>query len=241
MTLDQIIALSASVAACASAVATFLTIRQMAKQREASYRPELAFSTTHFEGSAASDEQLPNYWVAWTPQLESRDNPRELEIPLRNVGLGAAREVSLAWTFPIERVVDEANALAQQALVPAFLTFKNGILSIKSDSLSNWTSMWKNQQKTSLDFVLPASIPQETLGLRLPNAYIQLCSALVYFAARTEKSAIFHAFPTLTAKLEYQDIGGSRHEVNFELTVELEAIIGRAKGIHGSIECKKLA
>lgn len=241
MTLDQIIALSASLAACASAVATFLTIRQMAQQRKASFRPELAFSTTHFEGSATTDEQLPNNWVAWTHQSESRSNQRELVIPLHNVGLGAAREISLSWSFPIDRAVEEVNALAQQALVPAYLKFEKGMLSITSDNLSNWTSIWRNQQKIFLDFVLPASVPQEALVIRLPNAYIQLCSSLAYFATRIEKRSTFPSFPLLTAQLEYQDIGGSRHEASFEFTVEIEAIIGKAKEMHGVIVCKKIA
>ena len=241
MTLDQFVALSASLAACASAVATFLTIRQMAKQREASYRPELAFSTTHFEGSSATDGQLPDNWIVWTPRSEPSNNQRELEIPLHNVGLGAARDISLTWSFPIERTVEEANALAQQALVPAYLTFEKGMLSITSDSLGKWMSMWKNQQHISMDFVLPASIPKESLALRLPHAYIQLCSALVYFAAHIEKRETFPAFPSLTAKLEYQDIGGTRHEADFEFTVDLESFSGKGEVIYGTVECRKLA
>jgi hypothetical protein len=51
MTNDQIVALLASIGACLSAVATFLTVRQIAKQRVASYRPELALSQSIFEGS----------------------------------------------------------------------------------------------------------------------------------------------------------------------------------------------
>ena len=77
----------------------------MAKQREASYRAELAFPTTHFTGYPTGARKLPVLWKVW-PRVKISGGSDELKIPLHNVGLGAARDVSLTWwSFPIEPTV----------------------------------------------------------------------------------------------------------------------------------------
>ena len=59
MTVDQLVALGASIGACLSAIAAFLMIRQIARQREASYRPELALSRTAIRSTRDNEKALP--------------------------------------------------------------------------------------------------------------------------------------------------------------------------------------
>jgi hypothetical protein len=90
MTIDQVVALLASIGACLSAVATFLTVRQIAKQREASYRPELALSRILFEGSRGpiAEGAIPSFWTKKPEYDESQKELQRLTVPLQNVGLG---------------------------------------------------------------------------------------------------------------------------------------------------------
>jgi hypothetical protein len=232
MTYDQLIDLSTSVATFISAVATLLTVRQMAKQRQTSYRPELVLSSTHFEGHAEVAGQLPLGWITRAPQPDAENTPRELSIPLHNVGLGAAKGVSITWSFPIEVTVKEANSLAQQALIPAYFALQDGDLSMTSERFSQTTSMWRNQQNISIDFVLPAAVLKDPFVLKLPHAYIQLCSSLLYFSAHIDSRKSFSQFPPLTADLKYQDIGGAQHQIR------LEASSGSGEKMWGTIECR---
>lgn len=146
MTNDQIIALIASLGAFFSALATFLTVRQIAKQREASYRPELVLSHVSVECSkdAIAGGLLPTSWVAKSEDSRGDSPPKTFVIPLRNVGLGTAKSVVVSWSLPFEALVKEVNEMAQRTLSAAYLTFENGSLSIKPESLGNITSIWKN-------------------------------------------------------------------------------------------------
>jgi hypothetical protein len=238
MTYDQLVNLSASVAAFISAVATLLTVRQMAKQRQTSYRPELVLSSTHFEGRAEVAGQLPLRWVTRAPQPDAENTSRELSIPLHNVGLGAAKGVSIAWSFPIEATVEEVNSLAQKALIPAYFALQAGGLSMTSERFSQTTSMWRNQQNISIDFVLPAAVLKDPFALKLPHAYIQLCSSLLYFSAHIENRKSSPKFPSLTANLKYQDIGGAQHQIRLEVTIDLVSFSGNGEKMWGTVQCR---
>ena len=101
--------------------------------------------------------------------------------------------------------------------------------------------MWKNQQRVSIDFVLPASVPKEPLTLELRHAYILLCSELLYFAVHIDEAASFPNLPLLKANLEYRDIGGVQHNVEFELTVDIAWIGGKDEEMHGTVACRRSA
>ena len=239
VTIDQFIALSASIGACLSAFATFLTVSQMARQREATYRPELALSRTPVRSLGDGSQSLPEVSTEKSaPGDETRIGPMGCRVPLRNVGLGAAKEVRVSWAFEINRTVDIANKLAQRSLVPAYFVYESEALSFKSDSMICWTSMWGNQQHRLIDYVLPAAVDDTPILLDVPHAYLQLASALVFFGARTpDKDA--RDIPTLNLRLDYLDIGGRTHRASFEIDLTLEATTGDGKILVGSFEMKK--
>ncbi|SAI62772.1 Uncharacterised protein [Bordetella trematum] len=242
MTPDQWIALGASVGACLSAVATFLTVRQIAKQREASYRPELAISQVPFEAGPdpVCAGALPTKWVA--RDLKDTQRPLTLDdlaLPLRNIGLGSARAVRLKWDFDLSEAVKTANELAQRTLTPAYFSVDDWGLSIKSDDLGNGSSLWKNQREVLIDFVLPASIDKEPVSVRLPHAYQQLCAALVYLRAKEKDEMLSFELPALSATFTFSDIGGVDHEAVFDVKVKLVSLSGGGKGMTGYVECAK--
>jgi len=243
MTIDQIIALSASIGACLSAIATFLTVRQMIKQREESYRPELVLSRTFFEGlkDPISQDPIPTHWVSKPDANGGGQTSPIFSLPLRNVGLGAAKAISVQWSFPIEETVNQANHLAQRTLTPAYFTLKNGILSIKSDSIGTSASLWVNQQHDSLDYVLPAAVQKEPAHLKLPHAFIQLSSALLFLFGKEKDRKLFPEIPVLKARLEYLDISNKTHTTVFDIKLEVIVFGGGGTFIDGYLESKKCA
>ena len=133
MKIDQLIALLASLGACLSAVATFLTVRQIRKQSESSFRPDLTFSSTTFKGSPNPSPLLPkslspDFWTneeATTDVLKDGAVATEFPIfsrfgiPLLNLGLGTAKNIAVSWSFPLENLVKQINELAQRTFSSA--------------------------------------------------------------------------------------------------------------------------
>lgn len=82
----SVAAMLSGIGACASAVATWRTVREMQKQREASYLPDIACSIPVFTQS----EQAP-------------------KIKICNVGLGVAKDVLVSISVPLEEILPALN------------------------------------------------------------------------------------------------------------------------------------
>jgi len=242
MTIDRIIALAASIGACLSAVATFLTVRQIAKQRQASYYPELALSRIAFEGSTSpiATGALPTFWTKHAADGRSEQTIQKLRVPLQNVGLGTAKAVEISWSFPIADVVARVNLLAQRTLTPAYFTYVNGCVSVKWENLGDSFSYWGNQKSASIDFVLPAAVRSEPVELILPHAYILLCSALLFFGMKGKNGESFPEIPDLRVSFECIDIGEQKHHAEFDIAFHLIAIGLEGDAMHGFLEPKKV-
>jgi hypothetical protein len=248
MSIDQFIALAASIGACMAAIATFLTVLQISKQRRATYRPELALSRVVFEGSTGpgQNNKMPSFWM----RKEEGNAPRtelvpnldfaSFAVPLANIGLGAAKNVLVTWTFALNDLVEELNKRAQRTLTPAYFTIKNGTFSAKSEKLGNWASIWQNQQKDNIDYILPASIQRDTFMLRLPHAYVAGVSSLLALSFG-EANESFPAIPRLIVRFEYLDIADDKHESVFEIDFNLVAFGNGGEFIHGYLEFHKRA
>ena len=243
MTIDQIIALSASVGAFLAAIATLLTVRQMIQQREASYRPELVISRTLFEGSQdpITKGELPTHWVTKPATSGDRDSSPMFSVPLVNLGLGAAKSLSVKWSFPIEEMIGHVNDLAQRTLTPAYFDLKDGAMSIKSESLGGGISMWTNQQQDSLDYVLPVAVSNALSQLRLPLVFIQLSAAYLYLAAKDKDRKSIPEIPPLRAHLKYLDIGDKQHSADFDISIQIVMFAGNGTFLNGYVESKKCA
>ncbi len=131
------------------------------------------------------------------------------------------------------------NQLAQRTLTPAYFTYESGQVSLKSDSLGGCTSFWKNQEKVWIDYVLPAAVQSEPVSLTLPNAYVLLCSALLFFGAKNKDAKLFPEFPVLKVSFEYLDIGEQKHQAVFDIALHLIAFSGEGQFIHGYLESRK--
>ncbi len=243
MTIDQIIALSASVGAFLAAIATFLTVRQMIQQREASYRPELVISRTFFEGSKdpIAKGELPTHWVTKPVANGESDSWPVFSVPLVNLGLGAAKSLAVRWSFPIEEMIEKVNDLAQRTLTPAYFDLKDGAMSIKSESLGNGTSIWRNQQQDSFDYVLPVAVSNAFCQLRLPLVFIQLSAAYLYLSAKDKDRKSIPDILPLRAHLEYLDIGDKQHSADFDISIHIIIFAGDGSFVNGYAESKKCA
>jgi hypothetical protein len=244
MTIDQVIAFFASIGACMSAIAAFFAVRQNTKQREASYRPVLAITKTIFTASKnpISESSFADLWIE---DKDDRDFGKVnllscFSIPLRNVGLGAAKEVSLNWSFKIADIVSNINSITQRSLIPAYFELHNEVLSLNSKDHSAGISMWCNQKQDTVDYVLPASTDRVGVNIRIPPAYIKLVSALLYFSVRDHDSRSFTDMPMLKLALEYFDIGGCKHKASFNIELTIVSISGSGEQFQGYMQSKEI-
>ncbi|TYC60721.1 hypothetical protein ETQ85_04805 [Zoogloea oleivorans] len=243
MTIDQIIALSASVGAFMSAIATFLTVRQMSHQRQASYLPELVLSRTIFKGTAnpIAAGPIPSHWIPKARNESKTEVMPLFSLPLTNVGLGAAKDISVSWSFPIEKIVRQVNDLAQKTLTPLYFELEDGAVSIKSESLGGGTSFWKNQQKEMIDYVLPAAVQNEPVQLKIPHAFVLMVSALFFVSSKDAGKNSALDIPSLVVHLSFRDIGNKAHTAAFEISLQVIAYGGDGSFLHGYLESKKCA
>ena len=242
MTIDQIIALGSSIGALGAARMTYITVCEMKQQREASYRPEMVFSRTFFESTKKpiSVGAMSSLWVTKTDADGKCEMLSRFFIPLRNIGMGAAKNISVSWSFPIEKMISQVNDLAQRTSTPAYFTLENGSLSLHSDALGNRGSPWANQQQVSLDYVLPAAIQKEPTPVELPDAFILLVSAWLFLSVKNKDPNSTLEIPKITVHLEYRDIGDKRHTAVFEFKIgEAMQLDVDTTLMHGYLEPKK--
>jgi len=240
ISIDQWVALAASVGACMSAIAALFVVRQNMKHRELSFQPELAPVRINFSASKnpLSNGSFAEFWV----EHKVNEAPDEtsiltsLAIPLHNIGLGTAKELTLEWEFPIDDLIESINEKAQKLLIPAYFEIQGEVLSLKSEQLNASTSMWGNQKKETFDYVLPSSIDKHGVNMRVPPAYMELFAALMYFSAK-EADYTLSDLPLLSVTLEYYDISGDKHRSSFD--IEVQIVVRSAEFFTGYIQSRK--
>jgi hypothetical protein len=228
MTTDQIVALAASIGACVSALAAFLAIREMAAQRQMTYRPELVPSRTSFVASPhpIARSFLPDHWLARSLTDDNAYTAPESTIKINNVGLGVAKNVRLVWQFDIAAAIEQINNLAQKTLSAAYFELKGDSLVIKSESEPSSTTIWGNQKTQAFDYIIPATSAQLPADARIPHAFRQVIAALIYFSYKEDKPQVTK-YPVLNLAITYLDIAGAEHSAKYSFSVEPIIISGK--------------
>ena len=212
--MTEIVSLVTSIAACLSAIAALVVVRQNYKQRTASYRPELVLVKTTIR--LRSFEETGGF-----PQVSDENSNSHVSIPMVNVGLGAAKDVKISWEFPVDQVVLAANRLAQGTLTPVSFEYEHGRLSMHTEI--EWMINWSGEKQDEIDYVLPAPIQHDPPSeLRVPLTYVALIAGLHHFAFKSRASS-FPDVPPLECRLDYTDIGGA--EYGMDLLIHMKAFM----------------
>lgn len=231
------IALFSGIGTFLAAIATFLTVREVSKQRKTSYRPEIVVPRITFEGSAdpRTGNKLPSVWNT-IPQ--GGDGAILAKVPLINIGLGAAKNVSISWNFPVEETARVLAAMLNRINPDDMVTFRNGILSVKSASLGRFSTFWKNEQTARIDYVLPASTQSKPANVDIPHTYNWLVSSLILTAAQS-KAVEFPRIAPLQISADYYDVADERRAAVYELELEVIAVLDGGATFHAYLEPKR--
>ncbi|MHB8413769.1 MAG: hypothetical protein ACYDB1_00025 [Acidiferrobacteraceae bacterium] len=218
--ISEYVAIAVAIAACVTAFAGLSTVREMSRQRKASYQPALTLSGIYVEGARRAPGALP---VLWTNNENGEKTEYQLPWPslsLVNIGLGAAKDVLVSWDFPIEQLTRTLNDLAQQHLSTAQFSFRDEVFAIDSDSLGSCVIHWGNEKRRTIDYILPAAVHHEPVMLTLPGSYCFLVSSVLYFYARGNHKGSLE-IPPLIAHTKYYDIGGTERQLVFNIQFRL--------------------
>jgi hypothetical protein len=247
----------AALAAMVTAVGTLLTVRQMQRQMEASYRPELTFPRTWVRAEVESPQcPLPIRWVP--PQDPSSavtvvSPPQKSYLQLYNVGLGAATNVRGEWNLPVVEMIQEINAMAQRALTPVYYKYERDSVSLHSDIWPiihlNW-SIGSVSRNFVIDYILPEKQPTYFYfgggaTLEIPLPFIYLVSSCLYFRVMQKDATSSLETPPLNMKISYHDISGRKHEGEFNLRLHVMGLTppqeNTSMAFDGYIEAEKVA
>lgn len=243
MTIEQLITLSASLGTLVTAGLAFWSVLQVNQQRELSYLPDLVISRMYFKGSHSSDFKtyFGNSWIPDPAEKIESEDCFIFYLLLRNVGLGAAKNISVEWSFHIDEIVSQLNNFGHKMLPSTHFAFEAGKISIRSERLGNQgLHSWHEQRTIFVEYLLPIAVQKEPVKLSFPILFTQLCSFLYFFHEQNNEQDSMHNFPTLRAKIKYFDLGGKGHKTDFEIKVQLhEAVAGRIVG--GYLDPKKLS
>ena len=222
MTVDQYVALGASIGACLSAIAALLTIRILVRHQRAVYRPDLAVSRTMIRSTRCSHLPVPRMWTEEsgdrmvaitghnesrrTENVEDRYSDRRLFMNIRNLGLGSASNICARWTFPMKKAVKEVNEIARGI---SALSFAHGRVRVRSDE-TEVLMAWRSHQREVFDYINTVSNDGGSLSLAVPATYGIVVSAMIFYNEQSPKPRSLR-IPVLRLDLSYRDIG--QHKV----------------------------
>jgi hypothetical protein len=207
----------------------------MQKQTASTYRPEITFAGVNFTAcSHDSSGPIPSFWSRGPKiaenqiSLEDDHSFPSPTVSIYNIGLGAATNIQVRWNFPIERIADETNKLAQRALVPAYFEYKSDSLKFQSEAWRQiqYYSIWHNQRESEIDYILPESTQRSEVEVEIPDAVTKLISSYIYFNAIQKRDTPTWELdiPPLEATISYSDISGEKRTQRFDLNFRVTYI-----------------
>ncbi|MFT6908853.1 MAG: hypothetical protein ACJAS1_005560 [Oleiphilaceae bacterium] len=210
MTTAEWISLGSSIGALAAASISLFTLLELFRQRRASCLPDLCVVQKRFQ-LRQSDHmviKLPLLWHDVNDELDRFSYFASIE--LLNVGFGAAKNISVKWTFDEMKFVESVNQLAQETHQPFFVTEDSGTLRVNVKE-GNGLSASTKDSFSQFEYLLPLNYGSSAREISIPSSYTMLASIYLALCAGKSSSGDFCfdevKIPRLNLELSYHDIG----------------------------------
>ena len=243
MNTNQIILIISSIATWITAVIILFTLREMARQRIDAIRPQIVPVRQNVFAKKDPSNKLdtPIFWLSdLMEENEKTKNYGRYNIKLFNLGNGAAKNIKVLWSFPLEEFTEHVNSISPKgkyrvAIVPKALlgmtVYQNGSL-VESINL-------ELDMKCDYDYLLPVSIESTGLSVQFPISYsilFSLYSDIIYnsdvMQTMSDKPGANYSIPPLQLKISYEDLNGKKYHAAFKFTITIIAFfIPRDDGI----------
>lgn len=215
ITLDRIIALVASVGACLSAIAAFLSVRQTIKQRKISYIPEIVIQPTSVMVEGLSRNKPPTNII----KNNYKNHESIISLHLENIGLGTAVSLEFKWKAPLKKMIDDINSFHKEKSDGISISLKNhGIdITIANESKAFYTF---NGQDGKIDYVLPVNTEKTPRLLHLPNAYLNIYLYWIIVNLNKPSFEVLDGPDIPRLNLTYRDVDGTMFKRTYKLKID---------------------
>ncbi|MCE9508049.1 MAG: hypothetical protein K8R48_07030 [Alphaproteobacteria bacterium] len=224
MTLQEISSFVSDWGTFLAALAAFLTLLEMHRQRKHSYKPDIVPIEKTFNGYFES--AIFCTWKENIPQkLAKRDKTTSADVDIKlslfNLGNGAAKNLQFEWDFEFESFIKKLNSINKKAETGIEIDNSGPLLQFKENGQCKIGVNLKPNLKDRKDYLLPASIEREGLKISLPMAYIWLVSNYFYLRFKILSKDLPFGIPDLRLNIEYSDIAGNKYQTVFLFNIGL--------------------
>lgn len=238
-TTNLLISLISAIATVSAAIIYYYTLKELKRQRENTYKPNLFIDKTYFfvQGVKKNEFIMP---IKWTNthfnrmEILEHDEKKHtfLNFSLKcfNIGFGTATNVNVCFSYDIKKLVKNIKSLEEE--VPneqrIGIEIKGNFLSFdyKSKKLpytSKIISINGNlNQYTS--FILPVNINNNFSNIKLPIHFLELLNIYVLYFSYNMKKEIEVSIPPMKTKIKYHDISGKEILKEFTIITELNTM-----------------
>jgi len=238
-TIDQTIASLTGAATLATALATFLTVREIAKQRRATYRPDLVPADEFIQGYIESTKSFGGVrWIKLVRPKVYGEPESDTKVPWHgitffNLGVAAAKGVEATWTTNVPAICKSINDLAQRCLIPVCANYDNGLLNIEGEDGYKETHVVCNQLSYASPYLLPATVDRCGLAIEVPSFlltlyWIGLASNYTEEWDKLEELVDFSFVPSAELVLKYSALSGESYTKCFQLRIKHFMMEGKA-------------
>jgi len=209
-----------SVGGLVTAVTALLTIVEMRRQRESSYKPEIVVipPELRFEPSTGFPPLLCRRKD--TPSSEPLSGVAA-SVDCVNVGAGAARDILASWEFDHQLAAADLSPFLSNRGFSVWLDNNNTRIDFEENGQTRTTSFTDLHATTGVPFLLPAQSPETIFRVPLPPDYLLLMRMGIYSVpghpSNDGPQVSLPRPPLLTLYLAYTDVGGARRRRVFKL------------------------
>lgn len=208
---DWIGSLSA-IASLITAIIALLTVREIKKQREHSYYPDLNLANFEFfvykydkeeQNEEEKDDTIFLYYAKkQIEESQPKTGYNELSININNIGFGVAKAINYEWSFDFREAQKVIDANAFELNEDDFcITFS----SLNVD----WTyALNEENYGDFINFILPYSQENRNIEIRIPQYFMDLYWVYMAKGLLTKDVSIGDRFPPIVLSINYENIHG---------------------------------
>lgn len=223
----------AAVATAIAAYLTYKTLKEVKKQRESMYMPDIIIEEKRFYIYTAKKNDISSFCEFTLEKKDQNYTAKEfkiskLQIDIFNIGLATAKNIKVTFKFDIDKAISiiekmNKNMSSEKAIniikTRNGIEFKGGTKSIASGSVH----FTKNQLHSTINHVLPINISNSSYKIELPQFILELYSNIIsQFWILDSKTIEMEEFPLIEINFTFFDIGNKKHKKKYQLCLKFD-------------------
>lgn len=236
--IDSTLTFAISILACISSVAAaiiyYFTLKEIRKQRQTTYKPEIFVDNKQFFIKSYSDEKVSKSFF-WDDKIKydqtnNVDNVSNFSLKCYNIGLGTAKNVKIIFKIDINDFIKTINLLISDMESKIRIESKRNMISIYADEINKTITHFEiNQNQQLVSFILPVSYNKKEYDfVKLPNYFMDLYTIYFYLRSKQIKESKQNNFtldvfynPIFSIQINFEDVHNDKHTKEFLLKFEV--------------------